>query len=152
MIVTAYNAALGHYILSVEQQAGGAVLRERGKLSAIEAKPPRGARWVAHQLDVDDGQSISARLTSRDFDPLLVAISPSGRRYVNDDGIDLNSLLEISRAQAGRWRLLASSVDRNASGAYELTVPPEAGGPHEGDFRGNPGGGRLDRNPGRVVR
>ena len=62
-------------------------------------------------------------LTSDDFDTFLIAISPDGVEYSDDDsGEGLNSSLTIENPAAGEWTIVVTTFSAGATGAYELSI------------------------------
>ncbi len=90
------------------------------------------------------GQSVQIRLNSTEFDPYLIVRTPSGRQLDNDDltPSTRNAGVDIPSAEAGEYRLTATSYEPGETGAYQMTfgagqaIPSASGGD-------NAGGGRV---------
>lgn len=82
------------------------------------------------------GQSVQIRLTSTAFDPYLIVRTPSGRQLDNDDltPSTRNAGIDIASAEAGEYRLTATSYQPGEVGAYQMTfgagqaIPSATGG------------------------
>jgi hypothetical protein len=75
-------------------------------------------------LDVEEGDHIVIVLASPDFDTYLTLVSPSGRTFNNDDDGEggTDSRLDIVADEAGRWTVVANTLNPGDTGAYRLSV------------------------------
>lgn len=82
-----------------------------------------------YQLDVGEGWTIEAEMTSSDFDPYLWLIGPDGHSIVQDDdgGEGLTARFEHTATAAGTYTVRANSYDGSGRGAYRLTYSAEPG-------------------------
>lgn len=109
---------------------------ETGELGPGDEQLQQGEYVDAYTVEAAAGQWIEADLTSDAFDPYLVVAGPSGA-YVgqNDDheGDRRRSHLRVEAAEAGTYRVLATSYGGGEAGPYRLTLavadgePPRAG-------------------------
>ena len=127
-----------------------ALLLASGAAAAQNAGEPRAllpaGGWLAGELSPEapvleqdssfvhayafrsDGGPFEVRLASGEFDTFLHLLSPSGRRYLNDDweGDVAESRIVVTgdSAEAGTWRVLANAYEQGLTGAYELLTRP----------------------------
>jgi hypothetical protein len=75
-------------------------------------------------LDVEEGEHIVIVLASPDFDTYLTLVSPSGRAFNNDDDGEggTDSRLDMVVDEAGRWTVVANTLNPGDTGAYRLSV------------------------------
>ena len=85
-----------------------------------------------HQISLRRGQRAIVSLQSSAFDTLLRVVPPAGEAMENDDiaQSDLNSRLDFTAPIDGRYRVVVTSYQPGATGAY--TVQVTAGEPGQG--------------------
>lgn len=97
-----------------------------GTLATGDSTLPLGEFYEAYAIEAVGGDTLTAVLTSPDFDTYLVIRAPSGAVSENDDdGLPAggtNSRLEVPLTEPGRWIIVASSLAGEETGAYELTL------------------------------
>ncbi|MEL6616658.1 MAG: hypothetical protein AAFQ43_13025, partial [Bacteroidota bacterium] len=96
----------------------------QGVLSGDDLRFLSGAAFDVFSYDVQPGERVRFELSSEAFDPLLVAVTPSGLRVHNDDADDGTDAAHIETDTPGTWRLLASGATADASGPYVLAAVP----------------------------
>jgi hypothetical protein len=94
------------------------------------------------------GQSVEIRLTSSQFDPYLIVMSPSGRQLDNDDinGQTRDAGINLPAAEAGEYRITVTSYRPGEVGNYNLTFGAGAAVPRPSTGTGtaaNGQGGRI---------
>jgi hypothetical protein len=94
------------------------------------------------------GQSVEIRLTSSQFDPYLIVMSPSGRQLDNDDinGQTRDAGINLPAAEAGEYRITVTSYRPGEVGNYNLTFGAGAAVPRPSTGPGaaaNGQGGRI---------
>lgn len=97
-----------------------------GTLAAGDSTLPLGEFYEAYAVETAGGDTLTAVLTSPDFDTYLAIRAPSGEIFENDDdGLaagGTNSRLEVPLTEPGRWVIVATSLAGEETGAYELTL------------------------------
>ena len=75
-------------------------------------------------LEVEEGERVVIVLASPDFDAYLTLVSPTGRTFNNDDDGEggTDSRLDTVIDEAGRWIVVANTLNPGDTGAYRLTV------------------------------
>lgn len=75
-------------------------------------------------LELEEGERVVIALASPDFDTYLTLVSPTGRTFNNDDDGEggTDSRLDMVVDEAGRWTVVANSLNPGDTGAYSLTV------------------------------
>jgi Putative metallopeptidase len=73
---------------------------------------------------INEGQTLTITLTSLDFDAFLMAESPSGETFSNDDYADGSTLarLDLPITETGTWTFYVTSSKPNETGLYEFTI------------------------------
>jgi hypothetical protein len=80
--------------------------------------------YEAFSLQGQPGMNVVITLQSKDFDPYLALVSPSGAMQQNDDQADgdTNSRLEVTLDEAGQWIVVANTLRAEETGNYQLQV------------------------------
>lgn len=105
-----------------------------------------GRRARHYTVSVTAGREIDILLSSNDFDAYLVAETPSGLLYEDDDsGGDLDARLNVMAEEGGIWSVFVTSYSGSDTGVYRLSYRQRA--PMELVRRFS---GTL-RQPGRIV-
>lgn len=75
-------------------------------------------------LEVEEGEHVVIVLASPDFDTYLTLVSPTGRTFNNDDDGEggTDSRLDLVIDEAGRWTVVANTLNPGDTGAYRLAV------------------------------
>ncbi|MBN1478248.1 hypothetical protein JXA47_15945, partial [Candidatus Sumerlaeota bacterium] len=82
-----------------------------------------GSFMDVYNLQLMQGQSVSIRLNSPDFDTFLIVEPPQGEPLVNDDfGGTLNSGLDFAAPAAGQYRVIVNAYSPGDSGNYSLSI------------------------------
>ncbi len=137
VLVTSYEAAeMGAYDLSIEITRSGTATSvaaagrsERGTLATGDNQLTSGEYVDSFDLSGVSGEFLVVDLRSRDFDPYLILIAPSGEQFENDDheGDATRSQLAMQLPESGDYRVLVTSYKPGESGSYALTIG--GGGP-----------------------
>jgi hypothetical protein len=101
---------------------GGTV---EGTLNAEDPVRFDDSYYEAYALEASAGTNVVITLESTDFDPYLVLVAPSGEiEESNDDAAkgDLNSRIETTLEEPGRWLIVANTLEPEETGAYTLSV------------------------------
>lgn len=138
IIVTSYaTGETGNYELTIdvgEAEAGPRPQRDvqtiqmggssSGRLEEGDAQLEGGKFRDLFVFDGSEGQNIILEMTSSDFDTYLGLIFPSEEFLENDDfeGDMTRSRLELTLAETGRYRVVATSYESDMSGAYNITL------------------------------
>lgn len=129
------GAAAGAYRLRIDRGAAtGTTAPTAGQTIAV-------GRTVAGRLDAGDGtftdgsyidvytfrgragQTVTARLESTDFDPILFLAGPGDFMESNDDGDGRNSVITATLPASGEYRLTANSYGAGVqTGGYDLSL------------------------------
>ncbi len=123
--VTSYEAASqGAYQLVISKQNDVYDGLSEEQLSAADAQFDSGEYYDVYEYNFSAGEHITLALSSSQFDPYLMVISPSEQRQENDDyaGQSHISRLEFDVAEAGTWKVYVSSYEQGESGAYQLVI------------------------------
>jgi len=102
--------------------AGGEAVN--GSLDGGDTALDDGAWAEAWEIAGEQGQTVTIRLESEAFDSFLYVTGPGLDSVLTDDdgGGDLHSLIQLTFPATGSFRIIASSVEARATGAYRLTV------------------------------
>jgi len=100
------------------------VLDVTGTLDSDDDVHLDGQNYDAHEFRAEEGQVVSVRMTSDEFDTYIMVRSPNGRVWENDDWIGgtAESFISFIADKSGEWTALATSFDPGESGAYQLVV------------------------------
>lgn len=95
-----------------------------GELGATDPRLPTGEPADVYSFEVaGPSRPLTLELRSSDFDPYLMLIGPTGRHWENDDaGGGLDSALQVTLAEAGSYRVVATAYRGDMAGSYELKV------------------------------
>lgn len=105
-----------------------------GALQEGDATLDSGEFVDDYTVEASAGDELVAIVTSLDFDPYLIVISPSGEESQNDDfgGSTDVALIEVPVDGAGTWRVRVTTYQAGESGSYALvtgTRPDDGEGP-----------------------
>jgi len=96
-----------------------------GNLDGTEAKLKDGSFYDSYEFEGQAGESVAIALDSSEFDTYLVLLDPAGKSLVQrDDGEGTNARLAVTLPEVGRYRVLATSYQPGAKGAYQLRWQP----------------------------
>lgn len=107
----------------------------RGSLAAGDAQLQSGEYNDPYERSFPAGQPVSIRMNSTELDPYLIVIPPGGGQQQDNDDYtpgQLNAGVDIPAAQAGNYRILATTYRPGETGNYELSfsvggiAPPPA--------------------------
>jgi Caspase domain/Bacterial pre-peptidase C-terminal domain len=104
----------------------------QGSLGPDGTRDREGRFEREHQVALRRGQRVIISLQSSAFDTLLRVVPPAGEAMENDDiaQSDLNSRLDFTAPIDGRYRIVVTSYQPGATGAYTAQVT--AGEPGQG--------------------
>ena len=99
----------------------------RGSLSSSSLTLNDGRYYRSYCFYPRRGQDFTVRMMSNQLDAYLYLFSPSGIRWVNDDGGQgTDALIRIRNAQeTGCWQIVATSF-RRSTGSYTLQIDDAA--------------------------
>ena len=102
----------------------------RGSLAAGDQQLQSGEFADAYERSFPVGQPVQIRMNSTELDPYLIVVPPSGSQQDNDDYVSgqVNAGVDIPAAQAGSYRVMATSYQPGETGSYELTFSVAGGG------------------------
>jgi hypothetical protein len=103
-----------------------------GSLQTADATLQSGEYVDTYEVRARAGQTITATLTSSDFDTYLFIKSPSGEQEDNDDcteGETTRSCVTMTADQTGTYRFIVTSFATGETGAYRLDVAVGAAAP-----------------------
>jgi hypothetical protein len=102
-----------------------------GELTDADARlPDDGSPYDEHTVIADRGWDIDVTVSSEDFDPYLVVLTPAGDRIEIDDGGEgLDSHLVLPAPMRGEYTLWVNTMRPEGRGAYTLTVRSAPGAP-----------------------
>lgn len=94
------------------------------KLQNGDLRFDSGEFYDAYEYNFNRGEHITLALSSSDFDPYIVVVSPSDKRMENDDyaGQSHLSRLDFDVEESGIWKVYVSSYEDGESGAYQLVL------------------------------
>ncbi|MBZ0121817.1 MAG: hypothetical protein K8H88_32795, partial [Sandaracinaceae bacterium] len=95
-----------------------------GSLGASDARLPSGESYDLFALEVAaPAEPITVEMESTALDCFLRVEGPGGQHWENDDfGGGTNSRVEVPLAQAGSYRIVATSYRAGETGAYQLKI------------------------------
>jgi hypothetical protein len=95
-----------------------------GRLEDGDQKLEGGEFQDAYVFDGIAGQTVRVELSSADFDTYLGLITPAEEPIENDDfdGSTDRSVVELTLAESGRYRIVATSYAAAETGAYRLSL------------------------------
>lgn len=123
--VTSYESAIqGSYQLVVSKQNNVYDGLSEDQLAAGDLQFDSGEYYDVYEYDFSAGEYITLAVSSSQFDPYLMVISPSDQRQENDDyaGQSHISRLDFNVAEAGTWKVYVSSYEQGESGDYQLVI------------------------------
>ena len=101
-----------------------------GTLASGDPRLPSGEFADSYTVQAQAGQTITADMTSSAFDTYVMIVSPSGALLAeNDDyqGSTGRSYVQATAAQAGAYRVQATSYNAGETGAYRVIVSTSGG-------------------------
>ncbi len=112
---------------SLSAQAPGPISSDAtipGTLDRTNSTLPSGAYYREYSLVGEIDAEVKITLDSDDFDAYLIVRSPAGFETKNDDLNDqsTNAGLRIELDEDGTWKIIVTSYDAGATGAYTLAV------------------------------
>lgn len=132
VLVTSFEAGeTGAYDLSIDITRSGAATTvassgrtESGTLAAGDRELSSGEYVDYFDLSGGSGEFVVIDLRSREFDPYLILIAPSGEQFENDDheGDATRSQVAMELPEAGDYRVLVTSYKPGETGSYTLTM------------------------------
>lgn len=123
----------------------------QGALAAGDSTLQTGEFRDAYTRSFTPGAPIQIRLDSTEFDPYLIVTSPSGDQSDNDDYQgSRNAGVDISRAEAGDYRIVATSYEPGETGTYSLRFGAGAAIPQASAGTAGGGGNQAANGAARV--
>lgn len=98
--------------------------RKHGSLSRTSDSFDSGHRYEVIPLTLHRNDRVQVRVSSEDFDPYLLVISPSGEVLENDDESEISraASLVASARTGGEWLVVVTSFLAEEGGFYELRI------------------------------
>ena len=94
-----------------------------GVLDAEDPKRGDESWYEGWSMDAQVGDHAVLLLQSPDFDAYLTLVSPTGRAFNDDDGGGgTDSRLDMTFDEAGRWTIVANTLNPGDTGGYTLSV------------------------------
>ena len=94
-----------------------------GVLDAEDQKRSDESWYEGWSIDAQAGDRAVLVLQSPDFDAYLTLVSPTGRAFNDDDGGGgTDSRLDMTFDEAGRWTVVANTLNAGDTGGYTLSV------------------------------
>jgi hypothetical protein len=125
-IVTAFDENEGDYELDIELGSAGTVQNvERRTLGSADSVSMKGRRYAVYPLTLPGQSELLVELVSDEFEPYVIAVSPSGERFTSEatseGGI---ARVEVPGAEAGRWRVLATqdATSEETTGSFAMRM------------------------------
>ena len=117
----------GSALLDLNKQnieASGILLQVEDALSEDDATLNDESYYDEYFFEGQTGQIIKINLESQAFDTYLLLDDKAGERIAenNDVGNNTHSEIVVQLPTAGKYRILANSLDKKGEGAYQLTV------------------------------
>jgi hypothetical protein len=99
-----------------------------GELAGDDQTFEAGEYHDTYVFDGDKGETVRIELSSAEFDTYLGLVTPSGEEIANDDfeGDTERSVIELTLAEAGRYRVQATSYAAAETGRYRLALTASA--------------------------
>lgn len=114
--------ALGSYELEITLGGVGQIETIAGRLDPSDPMALKGEYYDEHSIEVGDDGEFVLELEAYGFDGYLVAESPSGERWRNDDA-DRVSLSRIGPLSGmGTWTVYVTTSFEEQVGAYDLRI------------------------------
>jgi hypothetical protein len=102
---------------------GDRTVSVNGTIDGSDPVRDDGSSYEAWSIDLETGTNLLVLLTSTDFDAYLTLVSPAGRSFSDDDGAGgTDSRLETTVDEAGRWTVVANTLQSGETGEYTLSV------------------------------
>ena len=94
-----------------------------GILDAEDPKRSDESWYEGWSIDAQMGDRAVFLLKSPDFDAYLTLVSPTGRAFNDDDGGGgTDSRIDMTFDEAGRWTVVANTLNAGDTGGYTLSV------------------------------
>jgi len=94
-----------------------------GTLDAEDSMRTDESWYEGWSMDAQAGDHAVLLLKSPDFDTYLTLVSPTGRAFNDDDGGGgTDSRIDMTFDEAGRWTIVANTLNAGDTGAYTLSV------------------------------
>ncbi len=108
------------------QLAQTVILEQSGRLERGDTRLQQdGSYYDVYSFEGRQGQSVTIRLESRDFDTYLILVDPDEKPIgENDDAADRdsNSTLTVTLPKNGTYQVVVNSYEGGGEGAYALRV------------------------------
>jgi hypothetical protein len=114
--------ALGAYELEITFGGVGEVETISGRLDPSDSVALKGEYYDTYTIEISGDGDFVLELQSYGFDGYLVAESPSGERWRNDDAEDISLSRIGPLSGAGTWTVYVTTSFEEQVGAYDLRV------------------------------
>ncbi|MGD1854652.1 MAG: trypsin-like peptidase domain-containing protein [Leptolyngbyaceae cyanobacterium] len=118
----------GPYALSVTsllENSSNYLLSEQGTLSSQDSRLTDNSFYDEYLFSARQGQNITIRLTSQDFDAYLLLIDEQGNKIAENDDTNPNntdSAIQITLPYTGTYRVIVNAYDQTGQGQYQISV------------------------------
>ena len=113
------------WLMGAPSAQADTLISTAGALSEGDSRLEDGSLFDRYTFSGTSGQQITIILESREFDPYLILIDPSGARIKENDDIsrsNLNARLVLELPNSGIYTVYANSYDATKGGRYDITV------------------------------
>ena len=123
ILASAFTMDLGG-AYTIEVTLGGIAEMETisGRLDPSDEEALKGEYYDTHTIEIADETPFTLELVAFGFDGYLVARSPDGQVWRNDDAGDASLSRIGSLSGAGTWTVTATTRFAGEVGAYDLHV------------------------------
>ncbi|HYE96098.1 MAG TPA: hypothetical protein VD962_07795 [Rubricoccaceae bacterium] len=96
---------------------------QSGVLEEGDPLRPGGHYYDAYTLNLQEGELMTVRMESQEFDTYLLVRSPSGQEQYNDDfGSTAVSQIDLLATEDGTWTVWATTFSAGSGGQYTLNM------------------------------
>ena len=102
-----------------------AFLDEDDVLNTDDLTLSDGSLYKQYVFDGEEGQAITIRMASDEFDTYLILVGPEGEMLAQNDDIsetDRNSEISITLPETGAYLVIANAYDSTGQGNYSITI------------------------------
>jgi serine protease Do len=106
--------------------SGQTLIDQQGVLETTDAVlPSDNSLYDEYTFEGVEGQSVTIRLESEEFNPYVAILDPQGQLLAENDDVsssDKNAVITITLPMAGQYRVVVNAYDSTGQGQYRLTV------------------------------
>lgn len=112
----------GSYTLEVTLGGIAEIETLSGRLDPSDTEAIKGEFYDTHEIEITDDGPFTLELECFGFDGFLVARSPDGETWRNDDADDPSRSRIGPVSGAGTWTIIVTSAYAGGVGAYDLNI------------------------------